>query len=130
MSAKPTKMVRATSWDDTVEEAYRFQLAGYRDAQDYAVCTKAEVRLIKYCSIYNIILDICVTTILTYAPPYFCKDRHNIGIKDWDRKFKHFCEFSHSPHPPFLVQFSFSVKDNCSSKILCESLLMFGGGGA
>lgn len=43
MSAKPTKMVRATSWDDTVEEAYRFQLAGYRDAQDYAVCTKAEV---------------------------------------------------------------------------------------
>lgn len=44
MSAKPTKMVRATAWSDDVEEAYRFQLAGYRDAQDYAVCTKAEVR--------------------------------------------------------------------------------------
>ncbi|XP_048740793.1 meiosis expressed gene 1 protein homolog isoform X1 [Ostrea edulis] len=42
MSAKPTKMVRATAWSDDVEEAYRFQLAGYRDAQDYAVCTKAE----------------------------------------------------------------------------------------
>ena len=64
MSAKPTKMVRATSWDDTVEEAYRFQLAGYRDAQDYAVCTKAEVRLTsynakKYCSKYKIILYMC-----------------------------------------------------------------------
>ncbi|XP_052680307.1 meiosis expressed gene 1 protein homolog, partial [Crassostrea angulata] len=42
MSVKPTKMVRATSWSDDVEEAYRFQLAGYRDAQDYAVCKKAE----------------------------------------------------------------------------------------
>ncbi|XP_062570907.1 meiosis expressed gene 1 protein homolog isoform X1 [Saccostrea cucullata] len=42
MSAQPTKMVRAKEWSDDVEEAYRFQLAGYRDAQDYTVCTKEE----------------------------------------------------------------------------------------
>ncbi|KAL5014935.1 hypothetical protein ScPMuIL_009205 [Solemya velum] len=28
-------MVRATEWNDIVEEAYRFQLAGYRDEIEY-----------------------------------------------------------------------------------------------
>ncbi|XP_021341197.1 meiosis expressed gene 1 protein homolog isoform X2 [Mizuhopecten yessoensis] len=32
---KPTKMVRPKHWDETVEEAYRFQTAGYRDAVEY-----------------------------------------------------------------------------------------------
>lgn len=35
MAAQPTRMVRPKQWDDAVEEAYRFQLAGYRDAIEY-----------------------------------------------------------------------------------------------
>ena len=31
----PKSMVRPTSWSQDVEEAYRFQLAGYRDETEY-----------------------------------------------------------------------------------------------
>ena len=37
---QPTKMTRAKSWSDEVEEAYRFQLAGYRDEKEYVQMTK------------------------------------------------------------------------------------------
>ncbi|XP_064604724.1 meiosis expressed gene 1 protein homolog [Liolophura sinensis] len=32
---QPKSMTRATEWSAQVEEAYRFQLAGYRDANEY-----------------------------------------------------------------------------------------------
>lgn len=32
---QPKSMTRATEWSEQVEEAYRFQLAGYRDANEY-----------------------------------------------------------------------------------------------
>ena len=32
--AGPTRMVRAREWSDEVEEAYRFQEAGYRDERE------------------------------------------------------------------------------------------------
>lgn len=35
VSANPTSMRRPKTWDEDVEEAYRFQLAGYRDEKDY-----------------------------------------------------------------------------------------------
>lgn len=35
MSA-PKSVKRATYWDSNVEEAYRFQIAGYRDESEYA----------------------------------------------------------------------------------------------
>ncbi|XP_045177926.2 meiosis expressed gene 1 protein homolog [Mercenaria mercenaria] len=34
-SPKPTSMTRAKEWSPEVEEAWRFQLAGYRDELDY-----------------------------------------------------------------------------------------------
>ncbi|KAK3102248.1 hypothetical protein FSP39_009882 [Pinctada imbricata] len=40
---EPCGMVRPKSWDDKVEEAYRFQLAGYRDEREYAHLTQANV---------------------------------------------------------------------------------------
>ncbi|XP_033746015.1 meiosis expressed gene 1 protein homolog [Pecten maximus] len=39
MAAQPTKMVRPKHWDDAVEEAYRFQKAGWRDAIEYQTLT-------------------------------------------------------------------------------------------
>nr|UTY79275.1 Meig1 [Sinohyriopsis cumingii] len=39
---QPSKMVRAKEWSDQVEEAYRFQLAGYRDEVEYKSVCKAE----------------------------------------------------------------------------------------
>ncbi|XP_064406446.1 meiosis expressed gene 1 protein homolog [Halichondria panicea] len=41
---QPKKMQRAKFWSTKVEEAYRFQLAGYRDEQEYLTHTsKCEV---------------------------------------------------------------------------------------
>lgn len=40
LAIKPTKMERAKSWNDAVEEAYRFQLAGYRDEHEYLSVNK------------------------------------------------------------------------------------------
>ncbi|BFZ08605.1 hypothetical protein BsWGS_11644 [Bradybaena similaris] len=34
-ASKPKSMMRPTQWDEAVEEAYRFQLAGYRDEIEY-----------------------------------------------------------------------------------------------
>lgn len=39
---QPKAMVRPKVWDEEVEEAYRFQLAGYRDAIEYKHVQKTE----------------------------------------------------------------------------------------
>ena len=39
---QPKSMVRPKVWDEEVEEAYRFQLAGYRDAVEYKQIQKTE----------------------------------------------------------------------------------------
>ncbi|XP_046340099.1 meiosis expressed gene 1 protein homolog [Haliotis rufescens] len=36
-SPQPKSMVRGKKWSEEVEEAYRFQLAGYRDAAEYKI---------------------------------------------------------------------------------------------
>lgn len=41
--AEPKTMTRAKQWSDEVEEAYRFQLAGYRDAIEYQIIQKKDV---------------------------------------------------------------------------------------
>ena len=33
--AEPTKMTRAKEWTNEAENAWRFQVAGYRDEHDY-----------------------------------------------------------------------------------------------
>lgn len=40
---KPKSMTRPKVWNDAVEEAYRFQLAGYRDETEYRAIGKLEV---------------------------------------------------------------------------------------
>lgn len=40
MAFQPKQVTRATSWSDQVEEAYRFQLAGYRDQCEYLAVQK------------------------------------------------------------------------------------------
>jgi len=40
---EPKSMVRPKVWDEEVEEAYRFQLAGYRDAIEYKQVKKTDV---------------------------------------------------------------------------------------
>ncbi len=41
---KPKSMTRPKTWTEEVEEAYRFQLAGYRDKEEYhAFHTTSEV---------------------------------------------------------------------------------------
>lgn len=39
---KPKSMVRAKSWNDEVENAFRFQVAGYRDEIEYKLITNNE----------------------------------------------------------------------------------------
>jgi len=39
---KPKSMVRAKHWSDEVENAFRFQAAGYRDEIEYKTITKVE----------------------------------------------------------------------------------------
>jgi hypothetical protein len=39
---QPKSMVRPKVWDEDVEEAYRFQIAGYRDAIEYKHVQKTE----------------------------------------------------------------------------------------
>ena len=41
---RPKSMSRPKKWSEEVEEAYRFQLAGYRDAAEYAAIKGREVR--------------------------------------------------------------------------------------
>jgi len=41
--AKPKSMTRPKVWSEEVEEAYRFQLAGYRDEREYISVKKTEV---------------------------------------------------------------------------------------
>ncbi|XP_052063600.1 meiosis expressed gene 1 protein homolog [Mytilus californianus] len=41
--AEPKSMSRAKQWSDEVEEAYRFQLAGYRDAIEYQKIQKKDI---------------------------------------------------------------------------------------
>jgi hypothetical protein len=40
---KPKSMTRPKYWTEEVEEAYRFQLAGYRDEKEYKSIKKTEV---------------------------------------------------------------------------------------
>jgi hypothetical protein len=50
----PKSMVRPTSWSQDVEEAYRFQLAGYRDETEYKNIQRgAEVYRIKLTRLSN-----------------------------------------------------------------------------
>ncbi|PAA86875.1 hypothetical protein BOX15_Mlig024898g1 [Macrostomum lignano] len=35
VAPQPTRLVRPKNWNEEVEDAYRFQLAGYRDAAEY-----------------------------------------------------------------------------------------------
>ena len=43
VEVKPTSMTRPKKWSEEVEENYRFQLAGYRDAQEYKTVKGMEV---------------------------------------------------------------------------------------
>ena len=40
---KPKSMTRPKVWSEEVEEAYRLQLAGYRDEKEYKSVKKTEV---------------------------------------------------------------------------------------
>ena len=42
---RPKSMSRPKQWSEEVEEAYRFQLAGYRDAMEYQAFMGLEVRM-------------------------------------------------------------------------------------
>ena len=42
---EPKSMTRAKQWSDEVEEAYRFQLAGYRDAIEYQKVQQIDVSI-------------------------------------------------------------------------------------
>ena len=44
-SEKPKSMTRPKVWTEAVEEAYRFQLAGYRDEMEYKSIKCLEVCL-------------------------------------------------------------------------------------
>ncbi|KAI8745628.1 meiosis expressed 1 protein [Biomphalaria glabrata] len=41
-TASPKSMSRPTQWNEEVEEAYRFQLAGYRDEIEYKQVRKTD----------------------------------------------------------------------------------------
>jgi hypothetical protein len=40
---QPKSLVRPTSWSIEVENAYRFQLAGYRDEKEYKALRSADI---------------------------------------------------------------------------------------
>lgn len=40
---QPKSLIRPKSWSTEVENAYRFQLAGYRDEKEYIALTKTDV---------------------------------------------------------------------------------------
>lgn len=40
---QPKSLIRPKSWSAEVENAYRFQLAGYRDELEYVALTKCDV---------------------------------------------------------------------------------------
>ena len=42
---QPKSLIRPKSWSAEVEDAYRFQLAGYRDEREYLAVRKVDVRL-------------------------------------------------------------------------------------
>ena len=43
----PSGMSRSTVWNDEVEEAYRFQLAGWRDAAEYATVKLINLKTVR-----------------------------------------------------------------------------------
>ncbi|WAR10960.1 MEIG1-like protein [Mya arenaria] len=45
-ATQPTAMTRAKEWSPEAEEAWRFQLAGYRDEHDYKNIKKDERELL------------------------------------------------------------------------------------
>jgi len=40
---QPKSLIRPKSWSAEVENAYRYQLAGYRDEKEYKALTRTEV---------------------------------------------------------------------------------------
>lgn len=40
---QPKSLIRPKSWSTEVENAYRFQLAGYRDEKEYRALRKSDV---------------------------------------------------------------------------------------
>lgn len=42
LATQPKSMTRPKTWSEEVEEAYRFQLAGYRDAIEYKAIQKTD----------------------------------------------------------------------------------------
>ena len=45
VAVKPKSMSRPKKWSDEVEEAYRFQVAGYRDLNEYKELTGNDVSI-------------------------------------------------------------------------------------
>ena len=41
---QPKSLIRPKSWSAEVENAYRFQLAGYRDEKEYVALRKTDVK--------------------------------------------------------------------------------------
>lgn len=46
---QPKSLIRPKSWSTEVENAYRFQLAGYRDEKEYRALRNSDVRLLITC---------------------------------------------------------------------------------
>ena len=42
---QPKSLIRPKSWSTEVENAYRFQLAGYRDEKEYTALRKIDVSI-------------------------------------------------------------------------------------
>ena len=42
---QPKSLIRPKSWSTEVENAYRFQLAGYRDEKEYIALRKIDVSI-------------------------------------------------------------------------------------
>jgi len=50
-------MTRPKTWSQEVEEAYRFQLAGYRDEKEYRILRQTDVGLLDRIT-YNLFLNL------------------------------------------------------------------------
>ena len=55
----PKSMTRPKVWSEEVEEAYRFQLAGYRDEREYKALKKCDD-----VSIYNFVFHSCTVVVV------------------------------------------------------------------
>ena len=62
MPSTPSGMSRSTVWNEDVEEAYRFQLAGWRDAAEYATVKLINLKTVWFlmCACYLFITAACI----------------------------------------------------------------------